>query len=128
MLSSYDISATNLIQSLSWPTFADKIKAETSTMVFKTIDNLIPPEYLSELFTKCLENSYMNLSNSESDFRVSLMRTKNGLNSSSYRAARLWNQLSSDAKMVPSIGIFERLQMNLYRSCYSFPFIFLCIQ
>ena len=106
--SAYDASAANLIQGLSWPTIADIIKAETSTMVFKSINGLAP-EYLSEMFTKCSENSHMNLRNTESDRRVPLMRTKNGQKFFSYRGARLWNLLSSDAKMAPSIGIFNRL-------------------
>ena len=77
-------------------------------MFFKSINGLAP-EYLSEIFTKCSENSHMNLRNTESDRRVPLMRTKNGQKFFSYRGARLWNLPSSDAKMAPSIGIFNRL-------------------
>ena len=107
------------------PAFADIIKAEMSTIVLKAINGLIKPVYLLELFTKCSENNHMNLSNTQSYLRTSLMRSKNCLNSFSYRAAGLWNQLSSDAKMVPSFGIFKDYKgINTACATLSFNFSF----
>ena len=47
--SSYDSSASALIQTLNWPTVADMIHVETACMVYKSINDLAP-EYLSEIF------------------------------------------------------------------------------
>lgn len=46
----YDVSA-NLIKNVSWPTIAEIIKAETSTMVFKS-NNGLAPEYMCQTFSR----------------------------------------------------------------------------
>ena len=49
--SSFDTSATLLIENLKWLTFTDMIKSETAAVTYKVITGLTP-SYLSNLFTK----------------------------------------------------------------------------
>ena len=47
--SSYDFSASALIETLNWPTVADMIKVKTAYMVYTSINELAP-DYLSQNF------------------------------------------------------------------------------
>ena len=49
--SSYNSSASALVEIPKWPTIADMIKIDTACMVYKSINDL-NPDYMSELFKK----------------------------------------------------------------------------
>ena len=105
--SSYHVSATGLIKRLGWPTISDIILSETATIMFKSTNSL-GPEYLSELFVKNSALNTMRLRNTETDLRVPLFKTANGQKSISFRGPKLWNQLSSDVRLAPSLSTFKR--------------------
>ena len=105
--SSYHVSATGLIKKLGWPTISDIILSETATIMFKSTNSLAP-EYLSELFVKNSALNTMRLRNTEADLRVPLFKTANGQKSISFRGPKLWNQLSSDVRLAPSLSTFKR--------------------
>ena len=105
--SSYHVSATGLIKKLGWPTISDIILSETATIMFKSTNSLAP-EYLSELFVKNSALNTMRLRNTEADLRVPLFQTANGQKSISFRGPKLWNQLSSDVRLAPSLSTFKR--------------------
>ena len=50
----------------------------------------------------------MTLRNTEADLRVPLFKTANGQKSISFRGPKLWNQLSSDVRLAPSLSTFKR--------------------
>ena len=50
----------------------------------------------------------MRLRNTKVDLRVPLFTTSNGQKSISFRRPKLWNQLSSDVKLAPSLATFKR--------------------
>ena len=107
MNSSYHASAAGLIKRLGWPTISDIILGETATIMFKSTNSLVP-EYLSELFVKNSALNTIRLRNSEADLRVPLFKTANGQKSISFRGPKIWNQLSSDVRLAPSIFTFKR--------------------
>ena len=86
---------------------SDIILSETATIMFKSTNSLAP-EYLSELFVKNSALNTMRLRNTEADLRVPLFKTANGQKSISFRGPKLWNQLSSDVRLAPSLSTFKR--------------------
>ena len=103
MNSAYDASATPLIQSLGWPTISNLIQKETATLMYKSLNELAP-KYMRNLFTMC--------SDSNGRYFVQLIpQTSAGQKSFSYRGARLWNSLSRETKVAPSLNALKRLKM-----------------
>ena len=49
--SSYVASADALIDKLNWPTISEIIKRETATMVYKSLNGLVPM-YISNIFSR----------------------------------------------------------------------------
>ena len=86
--SKYDALADALIEKLNWPTISKIIKRETMTMVYKSLNGLIPM-YLSNIFSRDFTRDTVYLRNSESDLRLSLLKTANGQKSFAYRGAHL---------------------------------------
>ncbi len=112
--SSYDVSASNLIKELNWPTVTEMIKCETATITYKALSGLAPG-YLSNLFKKnSARDISMNLRNAIADVLVPRMKTCNGQKAISFRGAKTWNELPLDVKQAPSLSIFKsRLKSNL---------------
>ena len=104
---SFRVSAADLIKRLGWPTISDIILCETATIMYKS-NNGLAPEYLSELFVQNSALTTMRLKNTKADLRVPLSKTSNGQKFISFRGPKLWNQLSSDVKLAPSLAIFKR--------------------
>ena len=86
--SSYDARADALIEKLNRPTISEIIKRETTTMVYKSLNGLVPM-YLSNMFSRNSTWDTVYLRNSESDLRVPLFKTANGPKSFAYRGAHL---------------------------------------
>ena len=104
--SSYDARADALIEKLNWPTIFKIVKRETTTMVYKSLNDLVPM-YLSNIFSRNSTRDTVYLRNSESDLRVPLFKTANGQKSFAYRGAHLWNNLESEVKKAPSLSVFK---------------------
>ena len=73
----YDSSSSVLIKTLNWPTVADMIQVKTACMLYKSINELVP-DYLSQIFTKKLACSRVNLRNTTTDLQISLVKTCSG--------------------------------------------------
>ena len=71
--SSYVASADALIEELNWPTISEIIKRETATMVYKSLNGLVPM-YLSNIFSRNSTRDTIYLRNSEDDLRVPLVK------------------------------------------------------
>ena len=105
--SSFRDSTADLIKRLGWPTISDIILCETAIIMYKS-NNGLAPEYLSELFVQNSALTTMRLRNTKADLRVPLFKTLNGQKSISFRGPNLWNQLSLDVKLAPSLANFKR--------------------
>ena len=84
--SSYDAPANVLIQKLNLPTISEIIKRETATIVYKSLNGLVPT-YLSNIFVRNSSRDTVYLRSSEIDLRESLFKTANGLKSIAHRGA-----------------------------------------
>ena len=112
--SSFRASTADLIKRLGWPRISDIILSETATIMYKSTNSLAPEfvqavqVLLSKLFVQNSALTTMRLRNTEADLRVPLFKTSNGQISISFRGPKLWNQLSSDVKLAPSLATFKR--------------------
>ena len=75
-------------------------------MVYKSLNGLVPM-YLLNIFSRNSTRDSVYLRNSESDLRVSLLKTTNRQISFAYRGARLWNNLESEVEKAPSLSVFK---------------------
>ena len=71
--SSYVAPADELIEKLNWPTISEIIKRDTVTMVYKSLNGLVPM-YLSNIFSRNSTRDTIYLRNSENDVRVPLFK------------------------------------------------------
>ena len=104
--SSYDATAAHLIKELKWPTVHDMIKQEMATIVFKSINDLVPT-YLSTLLTRNSTRNMVNLRNCETDLLAPRMKTSNGQKAFSFRGSKVWNKLEHEVKLAPSLSTFK---------------------
>ena len=77
--SSFDAPSKQLIQNLNWKTINDMIKHEIRTVVYKSINN-IAPQYMSNMFTRNLQDATRQLRNANTDIKLPKKRTCNGQN------------------------------------------------
>ena len=56
--SSYVASTDDLIEKLNWPTISEIIERETATMVYKSLNGLVPM-YLSNIFSRNYSRHYL---------------------------------------------------------------------
>ena len=69
--------------------------------------NSLAPLYLTELFTKCSEGKGLNLCSSEANLQTPLLGISIGPNAYCYREAKLWDELSREAELAPSLKTFK---------------------
>ena len=70
----YNASAAPSLQSLGWLSIQDLIRKEAAMLTHKSL-NLLAPQYLMEIFTKCSEGYVRNLRSNETNFEIPLLRT-----------------------------------------------------
>ena len=70
--------------------------------------NSLAPQYLTEPFTKCSRGDGLNLRSTETDLQIPLLRTSIGQNAYCYFGGKLWNELSREAKLAPSLKTFKK--------------------
>ena len=75
--SSYDVSAAPNIQNLSWKLISNLARKETVTLTYKSL-NVLAPDYLTKLFTKCLDDRERFLRSSQTDLKMPLLKTISG--------------------------------------------------
>ena len=66
-------------------------------MVYRSMNNEAP-SYLTSLFERLSQSTVMELRNTKTDLKLLLLNTSRGQKCFSYRVARLWNNISADAK------------------------------
>jgi hypothetical protein len=90
----YDVRSKEILQNLNWTPIEQSLTNREMIMTFKAVTGRLP-NYLAELFTKCENNSYSLRSNNT---KLKLPKPKINFlkRSSSYRAAKSWNELSSE--------------------------------
>ena len=124
MNSAYEASAAPLIQSLGWPAIPNLIQKETATLMYKSL-NEFAPECVQNLFTRCSDSNGRVFRSTDIDLKLPLLKTSAGQKSISYRGARLWNSLSRETKVAPSLNAFKRLSKGDIDFCLVFFSLFL---
>ena len=104
--SSYDAPTEALIKEVNWPTMKDMIRSETATVVHRSV-NYIAPDYLSYLFIRNSNRNIISLRNADTDLLVPFMKTSNGQKAFSFSGAKIWNELSREAKQAPYLSSFK---------------------
>ena len=98
--SSYDASDHAQIEKLNWPTVSKIIKREITTVIYKSLNGLVPM-HLSNFFSRNSTRDTVYLRSSESDLRKPVFKTANVQKSFAYCGAHLWNNLESEVKKDP---------------------------
>ena len=107
--SSSDTPSRPIIVELGWgwKTIEELIDNESKTMVFKSLNDLVP-QYLCNLFTRNSACSFHNLRSTETDLRLPKKNSANGQKCFSFRGAKLWNSLPAESKMRSSLNGFKK--------------------
>ena len=105
--SPYDASSQPLIKQLGWLDVQQMIDFETTKIVHKSLHNEVPV-YLQGLFTRVSDTCVRELRNSKLDLNLPLLKTSLGQKSFSFRGAKLWNKLGSEAKTTSSFSAFKK--------------------
>ena len=104
----FDAPSKPLIQSLGWKTIEELINRQVNLTVFKCL-NSIAPKYLCDIFTKNTVNAKRRLRNTNTDVRLLLKSSANEQICFSFRGAKCWNGLSTEAEHNTSIKAFKCL-------------------
>ena len=109
--SRYDASAKPIIKKLGWHTVSEMIQMETLSMVYKSINDLAPT-YLTEMFSRLSDSSKRQLRNTRSDLEIPMRKSANGQKCFSYKGATMWNRLSQESKLSPTLKTFKKSIAN----------------
>ena len=104
--SSYDAPSEPLRKDLGWLSVKEMIVKETSTMMYKCLNDLAP-KYLSDLFVRLSDFHILELRNTKSNLAVPLMRAVSGQKAFSYRGTKVWNKLNNIIKEALSVYSFK---------------------
>ena len=105
--SSFDAAIKPMFESLGWKTIQQLINTQSKIVTFKSLRNLAP-RYLCELFNKNSSCSSRNLCNTNTDVRLPKKNTAQGQKAFSFRGAKIWNSLSTETKLAPSLYQFKK--------------------
>ena len=109
--SRYDASAKPIIKKLGWHTVSEIIQMETLSMVYKSINDLAPT-YLTEMFSRLSDTCKRELRNTRSDLEIPMRKSANGQKCFSYKGATMWNRLSLESKLSPTLKTFKKSIAN----------------
>ena len=105
--SAFDIPISPLIRSLGWMTIAVLISFKSKQLAFKSLNNQAP-QYICNLFQRNSECSSRGLRNTATDLRFPMNTSLIGQKRSSYRGAKLWNNLAFEVKQATSLLVFKK--------------------
>ena len=105
--SPFDATALPVIRALQWPTVRELIDFESQKMVFRSLKG-DAPSYMKDMFTRVNNSTARSLRNAEVDLRLPLLKSAGGQKCFSYRGAKLWNSLGTDAKNSSTLRAFKR--------------------
>ena len=74
-------------------------------MAYKCTNNLVPP-YLCDSFVKCME-VHQRTTRNRGMLQIPHSRTSTGQRSFHYRGVKIWNELDSALKHIPSLVFFK---------------------
>ena len=81
-------------------------------MVYKSMNSKAPP-YMSEMLTRNSQDATRQQRNTNTDLRLPKKRTCNGQKSFSFRGAKLWNSLNTEAKLATSLNRFKIFDLKM---------------
>ena len=102
--STHDAPIDALSGKLNWPIIYEIIKRMTATMVYKSLDGLVPI-YLYNIFLRNFTRDTVYLRNYKTD--ESLFKTANWQKSFRYCRANAWKNLKSKVINAPSVSAFK---------------------
>ena len=114
--SSYDTSASILLNRLNWHNLSTRRKKLKATLMFKIIKGL-SPEYLQDLFS--IRSTKYNLRDSEIKLNLLKPRANYCKRASGYSGALLWNSLPVHLRKSDSLRSFKRELDKFYSNCQS---------
>ena len=91
--SPFDASAAPLLQRFSWPSVQKLINIETGSMVYKSLNSLVP-RYLSDLFMTLSGVHPRESRNSKTGLAMPMLRHGSGQKFFMYRRGSLWSSLN----------------------------------
>ena len=100
-----------LLKSLGWLSITQLIDYDTSSIVYKVANGIVP-EQTQFMFNKCNNiHSHNTRSASSGNYVIPKMKTAEGQTSFVFSGARVWNNLPTHIKQAQSIHTFqERLK------------------
>ena len=105
--SSYDAPSEPLRKDLGWLSVKEMIVKETSTMMYKSLNDLAP-KYHSDLFVRLSDFHILELRNTKSNLAVPLMRTVSGQKAFSYRGTKFGTSLTTLSKRPPRFTLLNQ--------------------
>ena len=114
--SSYDTSASILLNRFNWDNLSTRRKKLKATLMLKMIKGL-SPAYLQDLFS--IRSTPYNLRDSEIKLNQPKPRTNYCKRALGYSGALLWNSLPVNSRKSDSLGYFKRELDKFYSNCQS---------
>ena len=104
----YEISSTDILNQLQWPTLDSRRSRAKSILMYKILNNQCAP-CLRNLFLKVSDcDKKCDLRNTNTDLALPKPKTNFLKCSFQYSGATLWNSLKEEAKIAKSLGEFRR--------------------
>ncbi len=109
----YDINSADVLESLGWQTLEERRKRNKSILMYRILNNRVAPN-LKEQFTSIsdVQVNY-NMRSSSTDLLVPIRKRDFLKRSFKYSGAKLWNSLSTDAKLATSENVFVSTIYNM---------------
>jgi len=112
-------SHNRLLQELGWPLLSDRRKYAKLVMIFKLVNNLAPG-YLTSLLPQTRQQASTHPSRNPNNIIIPLTRLQSYKKSFIPSAIALWNSLSEDIKILPTLPAFKRRIKPSTSKCKAF--------
>ena len=103
--SCWNASSAPILHALKWDSLADKRAKQLKSLMFKTVNNLVP-EYLSDKFASINTIHRHNLRGAQHNLFIPRPNTEALKKRFRYRGAVTWNSLSAEAKQATTLNCF----------------------
>ena len=120
--SRFDKPGLPLVKRLGWKTIDELISSESNIMVFKSLHGL-PPQYMSNLFTKTSQLASRNLRNSATDLRIPKKSQRMDRKASLLEVLNIGMASQLSVRKHPLFTNSKNLTIN--RRIYVFGFLFI---
>ena len=106
--SPFDATTLPVIRARQWPNVRELIEFESQKMVFRSLKGDAP----SYMFTRVNNSTARSLRNAALNVRVPLLKSAGGRKCFSYRGAKLWNSIGTEANNSSTLRVFKREEQN----------------